>query len=290
MAYFFFNQNNYASVKYDRPNTAVIETVKSSGCGVCAACNALNNLLGKNKYSVKSVTSRALKCGARTNYGTDETRLLKELSKDGGFTYTYHAKSGLAKALKSHLKKGGVAILSTNGGNSYPSGLFSTAGHLYAAVGLTATGKVKILDSGYYPGKYNVAYRKKYVSVKGSEPYIVTTATKVEKTSHNGGWLISKKTQKKPNKNKTPSYTVGKTYTLQGNMKVRISANGAWLKRSKLTANAKKYAQSGEYAVLKKGTKITCMSTKTVQGSVWMKIPSGWVCAYSKTDNKKYIK
>lgn len=82
------------------------------------------------------------------------------------------------------------------------------------------------------------------------------------------------------------SYKVGSTYTLQNNMKVRTGpgTNYRQKKRSELTANAKKHAQSGTYAVLKKGTRVTVQG---VSGN-WLKIPSGYVCA--RQGNSVYIK
>jgi surface antigen len=81
-------------------------------------------------------------------------------------------------------------------------------------------------------------------------------------------------------------YIVGETYTLQYDMKVRTGPSTSYRqkKRTELTASGKKSALDGTYAVLKKGTEITCMQVK----GNWIKIPSGWVCA--KTKNKIYIK
>ena len=77
------------------------------------------------------------------------------------------------------------------------------------------------------------------------------------------------------------SYNVGKTYTLKANLKVRTGAgtNYRQKKCSELTASGKKSAQSGTYAVLKNGTKVTVQAVKTVGNKVWVKIPSGWICA-----------
>ena len=85
---------------------------------------------------------------------------------------------------------------------------------------------------------------------------------------------------------KAPSIKAGHTYTLQANMKVRTGAGTKyrWKKRSELTADGKKNAQNGTYAVLKKGTKVT---VQKVVGD-WVKIPSGYVCA--KQGGTIYIK
>ena len=87
------------------------------------------------------------------------------------------------------------------------------------------------------------------------------------------------------------SYIVGNTYTLQDYMNVRKGAgtNYGIKKVSQLTADGKAHAtaRSGN-AVLKKGTRVTCLSVKTVGNYIWMQIPSGWVCA--KKGNTVYIK
>lgn len=77
-------------------------------------------------------------------------------------------------------------------------------------------------------------------------------------------------------------YIPGKVYTLQSDMYVRQSPNGAKIKFDSLTEDGKKngkYDEQGN-AILKKGTRVTCKGMK----DNWMQIPSGWVCAYnSKT-------
>ena len=94
-------------------------------------------------------------------------------------------------------------------------------------------------------------------------------------------------------KKNTTSYKVGKTYTLQDNMYVRVGAGITQKikKVSQLTADGKKHATSTKgtaNAVLKKGTKVTCYEVKTVGTYIWIRIPSGWVCA--KKGSTVYIK
>lgn len=88
----------------------------------------------------------------------------------------------------------------------------------------------------------------------------------------------------------TPSLTVGKTYTLQANMKVRTGAgtNYRWKKRSELTADGRKHAQNQTYAVLNKGTKVTVLQIIGSGSDIWIRIPSGYVCA--KQGGSVYIK
>lgn len=81
------------------------------------------------------------------------------------------------------------------------------------------------------------------------------------------------------------AYIPGVVYTLQSDMYVRQSPNGAHIKFDSLTEDGKKngkYDEQGN-AILKKGTRVTCKGMK----DNWMQIPSGWVCAYNST--KVYI-
>ncbi|MBQ0090887.1 MAG: hypothetical protein KBT27_16300 [Prevotellaceae bacterium] len=85
-------------------------------------------------------------------------------------------------------------------------------------------------------------------------------------------------------------YVVGNTYKLLSNMYVRDAANGNKIPFSKFSANAKAngYAYADGSGVLRQGTKVTCKGVESVNGSTWIKIPSGYVCA--KTSSKVYIK
>ncbi len=88
------------------------------------------------------------------------------------------------------------------------------------------------------------------------------------------------------------SYTVGKTYTIVANsgLKVRTGAgtNYAQKRKSELTKDGQKNAKNQTMAVLKKGTRVTCQAIKTVGNRIWMKVPSGYICAVE--DGNVYIK
>ena len=81
----------------------------------------------------------------------------------------------------------------------------------------------------------------------------------------------------------TAGFTVGATYTIIANsgLKVRKGAGKGYSqkKRSELTADGQKNAKNQTMAVLKKGTRVTCQQVKSVSGNIWIKIPSGWICA-----------
>lgn len=87
-----------------------------------------------------------------------------------------------------------------------------------------------------------------------------------------------------------PAFTEGKTYTLTTALKVRTGpgTNYAQKKRSQLTADGKKNAVTGVYAVLKKGTKVTVQEIKKSGSDIWAEIPSGWIALYYNGD--QYVK
>lgn len=75
-------------------------------------------------------------------------------------------------------------------------------------------------------------------------------------------------------------YTVGKTYTLQSEMKVRTGAGTNYAAKTHflLTRDGQKHDADGDGA-LDKGTKVTCKSVKKVGSDTWIKTPSGWIAA-----------
>lgn len=95
---------------------------------------------------------------------------------------------------------------------------------------------------------------------------------------------------KKSETKKSVSYETGDTCTLQANMKVRAGAgtNYRQKKRSELTTDGKKHAYDQTYAVLKKGTRVTVQKVVKKGNDIWLKIPSGYICA--KQGSKIYIK
>ncbi len=173
---YYFNQNDYSNVKYDRPNTSKVETVATSGCGVCACCMAVDNLAGKELYTVAQMAKLSLSCGARDNSGTNVTALLKAICKDNkGFSFTT---TNDENALIRHLKSGGVAIC--NQGDSY--NVFSTAGHFVVADKMDG-GNIDILDPQMYDGKYDSYNRPQRIVKKTKYGCVVSKAELAKATA-----------------------------------------------------------------------------------------------------------
>lgn len=92
-------------------------------------------------------------------------------------------------------------------------------------------------------------------------------------------------------KSDIPNYIVGNVYTTQVNLMIRCATDvtASVVRYVDLTADAKKHLV-GNQPILLKGTKVTCKS-KVVDnvGNVWIKIPSGYICAYESAKDKVYI-
>lgn len=76
-------------------------------------------------------------------------------------------------------------------------------------------------------------------------------------------------------------YDTGIVYTTQQDLYVRDNPDGNKIKFEKLTDNAKQHAKKDifGYAILKKGTRVTCKGISVTPTCIWMKIPSGWICS-----------
>ena len=142
--------------------------------------------------------------------------------------------------------------------------------------------------------------------LKGTGKFTVYTSadyTKSDKKLHTGDILlrtghtaivtqgVDYKPAPAPAKDTTPTYKVGKSYILTARRNVHTGPGSAYpkKKRKQLSPDGQKHADLT--GALKKGTVVTCNeSRKIANGNVWMKIPSGWICAYGKKANKKYVK
>lgn len=88
-------------------------------------------------------------------------------------------------------------------------------------------------------------------------------------------------------------WSAGKLYTCRSNMNVRTGAGTNCRKKkvSEVTADARKHCvnkSASAYAVLQAGTRVTCKEViKKANGYVWLRIPSGYICAYN--GEKKYV-
>lgn len=157
------------------------------------------------------------------------------------------------------------------------------------------------IEAGFDPGNFTTANEAAALARTGKfeDKVPVTTSTVL----YNGDILVTKTkghtvivVEGNPRKGDTAqgikiAFIVGHNYTLQNNMYVRDAAGGNKKPYLQLTTNAKSHAitDTGGYGILKKGTVVTCKGTEEKDGAIWMKIPSGCVCAVGAS-GKVYIR
>ena len=85
------------------------------------------------------------------------------------------------------------------------------------------------------------------------------------------------------------NYVVGTIYTTVQDLYIREQPFGTKMKFECITQNAKAHAFFDDYgnAILKKGTRVTCKAISKQTNSIWILIPSGWICA--KNSKNIYI-
>lgn len=150
---FYYNQNDYGDIKYDKPTTKKVETVKSSGCGVCCALMALNNLYNKKVMTVAEMANFSLKNNARDNTGTNMNTLLKALEKKYAIKYAFT--TDVNKVVKA-LKNGKIVILNQSD-SKYE--VFSSSGHYVYAYKCNGD-DIYVYDSAYTYDRYKKSPKK----------------------------------------------------------------------------------------------------------------------------------
>lgn len=118
----------------------------------------------------------------------------------------------------------------------------------------------------------------KYV-VSAARPAYTGTSTNSAKTS----------TKTSKTSTKVPSYSKGKTYTVCAsalNVRAGAGVKYAAKKKSQLTKDGQKH--SNKKGQLLKGTRVTVQGVNKNNGNIWLKIPSGWICAYY--NGEQYVK
>ena len=96
----------------------------------------------------------------------------------------------------------------------------------------------------------------------------------------NGKPSVSDKTDT----NVIPDYRLGQTYKTNANLFIRVEPEGDKMPLDLITKNGKQnsYDDGNGYAILRKGTKVSCKGVNTIGKDVWIKIPSGYIAAYYK--------
>lgn len=93
-----------------------------------------------------------------------------------------------------------------------------------------------------------------------------------------------------PTPDPTPSgdYVVGREYTLRSNMSVRTGPGTSYRRKthSELTPDGRNHDKN-KNGCLDSGTVVTCQEVRQNGSQIWIKVPSGWMCA--RDGNTVYI-
>lgn len=143
------------------------------------------------------------------------------------------------------------------------------AGHVLIVEGIYSDGSVLVSQSGYRSSRFWTSIIPAGYALKGYvfQGFIYNPAVKDNTVVDNSS-----------------TYVAGKNYILTTNLKVRSGAgtNYTWKTVNQLTAGGKKAAtssNSSDKAVLKSGTVVTALSVIKSGNNIWLKIPSGYICA-----------
>lgn len=139
-------------------------------------------------------------------------------------------------------------------------------------------------------GQELVAYLKKKYNISKVQKHSEVNNTDCPGNNFPFTEIANATTVEKPTQATSP-YKVGTTYTTQVDLKVRAGAgtNTSWKKKNELSADGQKHAYNQEYAVLKKGTRVTLQEQKVISANeIWGRIPSGWIAF--KYDGKTYVR
>ena len=160
----YYNQNDYSHVPYEYKEGDG-RTVKSSGCGVCAASMIVEGLLGVT-FPPPEMAIFSQSCGARNQNGTRMQTLSRALV--GKYPNLSVEETDKESALLDHLKRGGAAVALVYGSREGWPGAFSTAGHFIVVRGVSRDGRLEVLDPNLYSGKFSSAFRCSRITLEGN--------------------------------------------------------------------------------------------------------------------------
>lgn len=177
----YVNQLEYAHIPYPtrtkQPEYApngMNSTVRSSGCGLCSVCMAIDILTDKTLEIEECVK---ISCGCEANYsrGTDMNILGPVIAEKFGVEYS--KTSDLSEAI-AHLQSGGVIVVHVGVPEGQEIGLFTKGGH-YMLLIATDGKEFCILDPSYSDEKFKMPERVGRVD-ESRAPYLYASVETVD--------------------------------------------------------------------------------------------------------------
>ena len=166
----YLNQRKYPHIPYitrtnpddPRHERGKTTTVRSSGCGLCAAIMAADRLLPHCEITLQEAVSLSYEVEANQAAGTSYVKFAPAFAEKMGL---HLEKSKDISELQRCLRTGGAAVILFAGDYEGHIGLFTHGGHYVTAISEEADGRIAILDPSYFEGKYEEEGRQGKVEV-----------------------------------------------------------------------------------------------------------------------------
>ena len=121
-------------------------------------------------------------------------------------------------------------------------------------------------------------------------PHFEDDSATIPSESTNNTPSTEKPSNEADSASKQGKYIIGRTYTINVRTSLNVrrgpGTNYSLVGYNNLTSDAKRHATST--GALMNGTRVTCKEVKVIGNDVWMRIPSGWICAIA--GNNVYVK
>lgn len=167
----YINQLDYGHVPYITRTSLQGEeyergqktTVRSSGCGLCAAMMMVDRLLPNMEFTLQQAVELSYASSANTVVGTNYACYAPALARKFGLKL----QAGMdTEDLQNCLRTGGAAVVLVRGDRDGQKGLFTNRGHYMTVIGEEPDGRFAILDPSYKPGKFDGPDRQGKVEIK----------------------------------------------------------------------------------------------------------------------------
>ena len=156
----YINRTSLQGEEYEKGQKT---TVRSSGCGLCAAIMAVDWLLPNVEFTLEQAVELSYECSANKVVGTNYANYAPAVAKKFGLKLQA---SMDVEDLQNCLRTGGVAVVLVRGDREGQEGLFTNRGHYITAISEEPDGRIAILDPSYKEGKFASADRKGKVEMK----------------------------------------------------------------------------------------------------------------------------
>lgn len=167
----YINQLNFPDIPYvTRTDLEGAErekglntTIRSSGCGLCAAIMVADRLLVDYTFDLTDAIELSYAVKANYKKGTCYKRFAPAFAEKMGLQWEA---TNDPEALRNCLRTGGAAVIHSGGDREGYIGVFTHRGHYITAISEAPDGRIVILDPSYKERKYEEEGRKGLVEVK----------------------------------------------------------------------------------------------------------------------------